>query len=53
MRGGFKMACMEHGCGNCGHWWFDNTVSGPCPSCGSTIVTGTFDEDYHEGNENE
>jgi len=42
------MACMEHGCGNCGLWWFDNSVGGPCPDCGSGMVSSIFDEDFKE-----
>jgi len=43
------MACMEHGCGNCGLWGFDNNVGGPCPDCGSSLVSSIFDEDFKEG----
>ena len=42
------MACMEHGCGNCGLWWFDNSVGGRCPDCGSSMVSSIFDEDFKE-----
>jgi predicted nucleic acid-binding Zn-ribbon protein len=41
------MACMEHECGECGLWWFDNRLKGPCPDCGSKIVISKFDEDFN------
>ena len=52
------MACLEHVCRDCGHEWFDNSMSRVCPACGSTDTARYFDEvddepDYSEGHEDD
>lgn len=37
------MSCMEHWCGECGKWKFDNNMSATCPNCGKVMVS-TCDE---------
>lgn len=53
------MACMDHECLKCDHWWADNLRAAECPVCGYSEVTNWFDEspepeghpDYQERNE--
>ena len=46
------MACCEHDCAECGHFWMDNKPRRACPLCGSTRVSTHFDE-YPEENYDE
>ena len=39
------MACMEHGCPECSHVWFNNKQETNCPECGSPDVSNWFDEE--------
>lgn len=38
------MACMEHLCRLCQHYWMDNKTPGVCPKCGGKDVSNWFDE---------
>ena len=38
------MACLEHECRSCGHFWADNNVSRVCPRCHSLNTALFFDE---------
>ena len=42
------MACCTHMCLDCDHEYFNNSMSLPCPMCGSHRKITTFDEQEWE-----